>query len=238
MNELKIDKIEEIIKYNFNDKMLLTEAFTHSSYANLFNTKYHYERLEFLGDSVLGLVIGEYVFKKFEDSSEGTLTHLKSHMVNSDSLSKITEILGLNEFLLVPVNEKNIREKKKIKENLYEAVIGAIYLDSNLEYAKKFILTSMEKASILINDKNKVMFDPKSTLQEILQKEGIPLPEYKIISRKGPVHNLTFQAEIEICNKSMGTGFGKSKKEAHQNCAKKVLEFIDNNRNWIDEFRK
>lgn len=236
METLDFNKIERLINYKFKNRDLLKEAFTHSSFANIQNLDYHYERLEFLGDSVLGLIISEYAFNKFRLESEGTLTHLKSHMVNSDSLAAITESIGLNKFLLVPVNEKNIREKKKIKENLFEAVVGAIYLDGGLEKSKNFILSKMEEAKILVSDISNVVFDPKTTLQETLQREGILLPEYVIISKKGPVHNLTFEAEIRINKKAIATGYGKSKKESHQNCAQKVLEIIEKNENWIDDF--
>ncbi len=237
MQQLNFEKVEKIINYTFKDKNLLREAFTHSSFANIHNLNYHYERLEFLGDSVLGLVISEYVFKKFKNESEGTLTHLKSYMVNSDSLASITEKNKLHKFLLVPVNEKEIHNKKKIKENLFEAVVGAIYLDGGLEVAREFILKSMKDANLLITDISSMVFDPKTTLQELLQKEGIPLPEYLIISRKGPVHDTVFVAELRINNKRLATGEGRSKKEAHQQCAKKVLEKISAGGNLKDEFK-
>jgi ribonuclease-3 len=236
MQQPDYKRIETIIDYTFENKDLLREAFTHPSFANINNLDYHYERLEFLGDSVLGLVISEYVFKKFKLESEGTLTHLKSYMVNSDSLATITEKNGLHKFLLVPVNEKDIHKKKKIKENLFEAIVGAVYLDGGLDNAKKFILNSMKKANILVNDISSLVFDPKTTLQELLQKEGISLPEYLIISRKGPVHDTVFVAELRINNKRLATGEGKSKKEAHQQCAKKVLEQISANGNWKNGF--
>jgi len=237
MKEPNFNEIEKILNYKFKNRNLLTEAFTHSSFANIHNLDYHYERLEFLGDSVLGLTISEYVFNKFTQEAEGTLTHLKSHMVNSEALSTITEFFGLNKFLLVPANESNIKEKKKIKENLFESIIGAIYLDSDLDNAKIFILTTMEKSKILISDIDSVLFDPKTKLQELVQKIGIALPKYEIVSKKGPVHDLLFKAKLSINGKDISIGIGKSKKEAHQMCAKKALEKIENNRNWQDDFK-
>ncbi len=219
--------IEKKISYTFKNKKLLKEAFTHASYAYLKNLKYNNERLEFLGDSVLGLIIGEYLFQNFPEHPEGVLTNAKAYMVHWETLSTIADFLEIPDFLLVADSDKQIRNNPKIKENLFEALVGAIYLDSNLETVRNWVLDIYEKTGFLVREPEKVIFDYKSKLQEILQGEGLGLPEYNIIATTGPVHDMSFVAEVKIKGKVVATGEGKSKKIAHQNCAKKVLKKLE-----------
>ncbi|BBB32878.1 ribonuclease III [Thermotomaculum hydrothermale] len=228
MANFSYKRIEKKISYSFQNKKLLKEAFTHASYAYLKNLKYNNERLEFLGDSVLGLIIGEYLFKNFPEQPEGVLTNAKAYMVHWETLSTITDFLEIPDFLLVADADRQIRNNPKIKENLFEALVGAIYLDSDLQTAKQWVLDIYEKTGFLVREPEKVIFDYKSKLQEILQGEGLGLPEYNIIATRGPVHDTSFIAEVKIKGKVVATGEGKSKKIAHQNCAKKVLKKLEN----------
>ena len=227
MASFNCKRLEKKISYSFNNKELLKEAFTHASFAYLKNLKYNNERLEFLGDSVLGLIVGEYLFKNFPEHPEGVLTNAKAYMVHWETLSTIADFLEIPDFLLVAEADRQIRNNPKIKENLFEALVGAIYLDSNLDITRKWLLELYEKTGFLVREPEKVIFDYKSKLQEIIQGEGLGLPEYNIIATRGPVHDTSFIAEVKINGKVVATGEGKSKKIAHQNCAKKVLKKLE-----------
>jgi len=227
MGNFKYSVVEKKICYNFKNREYLTEAFTHASYAYLKNLNYNNERLEFLGDSVLGLIISDYLFRNFPDKPEGVLTNAKAYMVHWETLSTIADFLEIPDYLLVAEADRQIRNNPKIKENLFEALVGAIYLDSDLETVRKWVLDLYEKTGFLVREPEKVIFDYKSKLQEILQGEGIGLPEYNIIATRGPVHDTSFVAEVKIKGKVVATGEGKSKKSAHQNCAKKVLKKLE-----------
>ncbi len=227
MENFSYKKLEKKISYSFKNRQLAKEAFTHSSYANSKAIDYDNERLEFLGDSVLGLIIGEYLFKTFPEHPEGVLTNAKAYMVHWETLSTIADFLEIPDFLLVAEADRQIRNNPKIKENLFEALVGAIYLDSDLDTTRKWVLDLYEKTGFLVREPEKVIFDYKSRLQEIIQGEGLGLPEYNIIATSGPVHDTSFMAEVKIKGKVIATGEGKSKKIAHQNCAKKVLKKLE-----------
>ncbi len=227
MEDFDCSKVEKKINYSFKNKQFLKEAFMHASYSNLHNIPFNNERFEFLGDSVLGLIVSEYLFKRFPSLPEGVLTNAKAYMVHWETLSSIADFLEIPDFLIVADADRQIKHNPKIKENLLEALIGAIYLDSDLETVRKWVLDIYEKTGYLVREPEKVIFDYKSRLQEILQGEGMELPTYTIIDRRGPVHNATFVAELKIKGKVVATGEGNTKKSAHQNCAKKVLEKLE-----------
>ncbi len=227
MEDFNFKKVEGKIGYTFENKSLLKEAFTHSSYSYLKNLNCNNERLEFLGDSVLGLIVSDYLFETFPEQPEGVLTNAKAYMVHWETLSTIADFLEIPDFLLVAESDKQIRNNPKIKENLFEALIGAMYLDSGLDSVRRWVLDIYEKTGFLVREPEKVVFDYKSRLQEILQGEGMGLPEYNIVATRGPVHDMSFIAEVKINGKVVATGEGKSKKIAHQNCAKKVLKKLE-----------
>lgn len=222
-----IYKFEKTIDYKFNNKEYILEALTHSSYSNE-NKRYNFnERLEFLGDSVLSIVISDYLFKNEKELPEGELTKLRASIVCEESLSEVANEIQLGEFMLLGKGEEATggRERISILADAFEAVIAAIYLDGSIEDAKKFILNNMNS---IISDarRGKIFRDYKTQLQEVLQVNGEVNIWYKLIDEKGPDHNKRFIMEVGINNDVLGIGEGKSKKEAEQLAAKVALDKI------------
>ena len=220
-----ISRFEDTIKYTFENKIYILEALTHSSYSNE-NKDYKFnERLEFLGDSVLSIVISDYLFKKEKNLPEGELTKLRANIVCEESLSEVAAQINLGEFLLLGKGEEATggRERISILADALEAVIAAIYLDGGLEEAKRFIFEYMEQ--IIENSiKGKIFRDYKTYLQEILQSKGEQNIWYKLIEEKGPDHNKRFVMEVGVNDEVLGVGEGKSKKDAEQLAAKSALK--------------
>lgn len=222
-----ICKFEENIDYKFNNKEYILEALTHSSYSNE-NKRYNFnERLEFLGDSVLSIVVSDYLFKNEKELPEGELTKLRASIVCEESLSEVANNIKLGEYMLLGKGEEATggRERISILADAFEAVIAAIYLDGSIEDAKKFILTNME---YIISDarRGKIFRDYKTQLQEVLQGKGESNIWYKLIDEKGPDHNKRFIMEVGINKDVLGVGEGKSKKEAEQFAARVALNKI------------
>lgn len=214
---------EKNIGYTFKNKGLLKEALTHTSYAYENRVKSN-ERLEYLGDSILEFVISEYLFSKYTKLSEGEMTKVRAYSVCEDSLYTVAVKHNFSDFLFLGKSEQlSHGTKKAILADTVEAVIAAIYLDSNLENAEKFILDNITE-QIEYASKNVGMKDYKTTLQEKLQVHGDVSIKYNIISETGPDHNKEFTAELVINNKKMQTGTGKSKKAAEMEAARKTLE--------------
>lgn len=220
-----ISKFEEIIDYTFEDKSYILEALTHSSYSNE-NKNYKFnERLEFLGDSVLSIVISDYLFKKEKDLPEGELTKLRANIVCEESLSEVGGQIHLGEHLLLGKGEEATggRDRISIIADALEAIIAAIYLDGGLEQASRFIFKFMEE--IIENSiEGKIFRDYKTYLQEVLQSKGEQNIWYKLLEEKGPDHNKRFVMEVGINDKVLGVGEGKSKKDAEQVAAKSALK--------------
>ena len=222
-----ISKFEDTIGYTFENKSYILEALTHSSYSNE-NKNYKFnERLEFLGDSVLSIVISDFLFKKERNLPEGELTKLRANIVCEESLSDVAMEIHLGEYLLLGKGEEATggRERISILADAFEAVIAAIYLDGSIEDAKKFILTNMEDI-ILDARRGKIFRDYKTHLQEVLQGKGESNIWYKLIDEKGPDHNKRFIMEVGINKDVLGVGEGKSKKEAEQFAARVALNKI------------
>ncbi|QJA09148.1 ribonuclease III [Romboutsia sp. CE17] len=222
-----ICKFEENIDYKFNNKEYILEALTHSSYSNE-NKRYNFnERLEFLGDSVLSIVVSDYLFKNEKELPEGELTKLRASIVCEESLSEVANNIKLGEYMLLGKGEEATggRERISILADAFEAVIAAIYLDGSIEDAKKFILTNMEDI-ILDARRGKIFRDYKTHLQEVLQGKGESNIWYKLIDEKGPDHNKRFIMEVGINKDVLGVGEGKSKKEAEQFAARVALNKI------------
>ncbi|MTI67446.1 MAG: ribonuclease III [Firmicutes bacterium] len=222
----RLKELQENVKYNFNNLELLNRALTHSSYANenkKKNLKYN-ERLEFLGDSVLGLVISDYLFNNYPKYPEGELTKIRSLIVCEPSLASIAKEIKLGRYLLLGKGEEATggRERISILADAFEAVIGAIYLDGKLKHSRKFILNSLNK---IIEDsvKGKLFLDYKTQLQEYIQKNSDSNIEYSVTKEIGPDHNKIFYIEVKNGDKVLGIGKGKSKKEAEQNAARSAL---------------
>ena len=202
---MDLDKFEENIGYSFNDKKLLKTALTHTSYANEQNVTSN-EKLEFLGDAVLEFVTSEYLYKNYINLKEGEMTKVRASVVCEESLYKIAIRHNFSDFLYLGKSElsSNKQVRPAILADSVEAVIAAMYLDSNIEQTKKFVIDNLKEA-IEIASKNVGMIDYKTVLQEKLQvHKGVHI-EYKIIKETGPDHNKTFTAEVKVNGKSLAT---------------------------------
>lgn len=225
MNE-KIEKLEQIVGYTFKDKLLIKRALTHTSFANeqRINKNGDYERLEFLGDAVLELLSSEYIYLNNPDMGEGTMTKLRAMLVCEPSLAQSANEIGLSEFIFLGKGESAMggRKRDSIISDVLEAIIGAMYLDGGMEVAKKFvaqyILTDIEN--------KKMIYDAKSSLQELVQKNKIGQISYVLLDERGPEHNKEFECAVEIDGKRMGTGVGRNKKEAEQKAAAIALSLL------------
>ena len=208
-----------IIDYEFKNKALLDLAFTHSSFSKINN-----ERLEFLGDSVLNLVITKYLFENYPELDEGKMSRVRSNLVNQETLSSLSKNLELQKNIKLSAGEEktNGREKKSILSNTFEALIGAIYLDSNLDvvldYIKKVYGELLTNVNLIRNNK-----DPKSVLQEYCQGKFLPLPNYNTTEVKDKIN--AFETVCSINGiKNYGYGKGTTKKNSHQSAAEMMLE--------------
>ena len=219
---------QETIGYKFKNEVLLKTALTHSSYANENRGKCeHYERLEFLGDAILGFVTAEHLFLTQKETPEGELTRVRANLVCEQNLAAVAEEIGLGRYILLGKGEEasNGRARPSILADVVEATIGAIYLDGGIEPAKEFIhrfILSNES----VGDASKVG-DYKTVLQEIVQRERNNVLSYRLKSESGPDHNKLFEVEAVINGNTAGTGTGHSKKEAEQAAAKDALEKIE-----------
>ena len=219
-----ISKFENIISYNFKNKQYILEALTHSSYSNENKSYAFNERLEFLGDSVLGIIISDYLFKNETELPEGELTKLRANIVCEESLSEVSKKIELGTHMLLGKGEEatGCRERVSIFADAVEAVIAAIYLDGGIENARKFVLTQMDE---IIQDsiKGRIFRDYKTHLQEVIQSQGETNIIYDLVEEIGPDHNKKFVMQVKLNDEVLGTGEGKSKKEAEQSAAKQAL---------------
>ncbi len=218
-------KFEEKIGYTFKNKLLLKNALTHTSYAYE-NKVESNERLEYLGDSILEFISSKYLFENFKNLSEGEMTKVRAYAVCEDSLYKVAIKNDFSDFLYLGKSEKASKSNKKaILADSVEAVIAAIYLDSGIEEAEKFIIENI-KEEIEYASKNVGMKDYKTHLQEKLQENGEVIIKYNIIKEQGPDHDKLFTAEVICDDKKIAEGEGKSKKSAEMDAARKALEII------------
>jgi ribonuclease-3 len=227
----KISELEDLIlKYRFKNKDLCWECLTHKSFnyeINSYNFN-HYERLEFLGDAVLDLVITEMLMNHYPDYQEGELSRLRSSYVNESALAMAARRHNLGEYLLIGKGEEATggRDKDSILADVMESVIGAVYLDGGLDAATEVILRLIPKL-LYDSEDNGVSKDFKSMVQEFAQKKWRTRPEYFLISEQGPDHEKIFQVELSINGKVYGSGEGRSKKEAEQEAAKEAWIIIN-----------
>lgn len=215
---------ENKIGYEFKDKTLLKRALTHSSYANEKGTGLDNERLEFLGDSVLGFITAEYLFEHHKNKQEGELTKKRAYAVCEKTLFEYAEKIQLGDMILLGKGEEHTggRHRPSVVSDAFEALIAAIYLDGGIEEAKKFVLPFIEISSA----ETPVFKDYKSTLQEILQQNPTEKFEYIVVGESGPDHNKEFIVEIHMNSNVIGRGKGSSKKKAEQEAAKSALELM------------
>lgn len=222
---LRIYVVEEFLK-NFKNKNLLKEAFTHRSYLNETREKLNSnERLEFLGDAVLELLVSEHLFHRFPNFPEGRLTNLRSAIVRAESLARVARKLNLGEKLLMSKGEEEGGGRKNLSllANCFEALLGALYLDQGINRVKEFL-----QATIFIYVpeiiKKKTYQDFKSYLQEKVQEKTKISPIYKVVKEIGPDHQKVFTVGVYVKEQKIGQGRGKSKQEAEQEAAKEGLE--------------
>lgn len=223
---MEFDTFEAKIGYVFKNKKLIEQAFTHRSYLNENREagREHNERLEFLGDAVLELVVTEFLFAKYPEKPEGELTAYRAALVNTVSISEAATRLGMNEFLLLSRGESRDtgRARQIILANAFEAVIGAVYLDAGYDAAKEFIAAQLfHKTEMIVA--SRLWQDAKSRLQEIAQEKVGTTPSYQVIDQSGPDHDKRFVVGAFIGQEKVALGEGRSKQEAEQAAAEKAL---------------
>ncbi len=216
-----IKELEIILNYNFKEKSLLHRAITHKS----FNNKINNEKLEFLGDRVLGLIISKKLIEKYPNEKEGIIDKKFANLVNKKTCINIANKLNLKKYLYLGSSNKNLeRSSDKIVSDSLEAIVGAIYLDGGLKSSEKFIFNFWES---YIDKSVVTLIDPKTKLQEYSLKKFKKLPKYTFFKTKGPQHKPLFKTEVEIPNSTKITGEGSSKKNAQQNAAKKLIKMLN-----------
>ncbi len=213
-------ELEARIGYTFEDKQLIIEALTHKS----FKKPYNNERLEFLGDAVLDLIVGEYLYKLFPKSDEGTLSKIRASLVNEGGFARLAKEINLGDHLFLSAAEENNkgRSKSSLLSNAFEALTGAIYLEAGLEKAREVSIRLLE-ASYPKIDLDTLCKDYKTSLQELTQAEYGVTPTYVLISTSGPDHDKTFEVAVTLDNKEIAVAKGKSKKAAQQDAAQIAL---------------
>lgn len=220
---MELEKLEKDIGYCFKNKELLKTALTHVSYANERGVK-SYEKLEFLGDSILEFISSKYLYNKYLNLTEGELTKVRAQVVCEDSLKDVAMKHKIYDYVLLSKSEKTNEGNKNVSilADCIEAIIAAIYFDSGLEEAEKFIIDNLQ-ASMEYAEKHIGMKDYKTVLQEKLQKNGEVEIKYNIIKEYGPDHDKTFVAEVKCNGKVLAIGEGKNKKTAEMQAAKAAL---------------
>lgn len=225
--KMDFEKLEKNLGIEFKDKNFLKQAFTHRSYLNE-NPSFkldHNERLEFLGDAVMELIVTDYLYRKYPEKSEGDLTNWRAALVNAKMLTSVAEELGFNDFLLLSKGESKETGKARayILANTFEAFLGALYLDLGYkpcdEFLKKYLLKNLE--TIIKEGSYK---DAKSKFQEEAQEKVSITPNYKVIKESGPDHNKIFIVGVFLEEELIAEGEGSSKQEAEETAAKKALE--------------
>ena len=232
-NMIQFSDFEKKIKVVFKDKDLLKQSFTHRSYINEnpSATLSHNERLEFLGDAVLELIVTDFLYKKYPQYAEGELTALRSALVNAIIISEIAGSIGMNDYLLLSKGEAKDKGKARqyILANTYEAFIGALYLDQGYKVVDKFVTqTLLPKTEEIVN--KKLWRDAKSLVQEKAQEFVLVTPAYKVLNESGPDHDKHFTVGIYFGKDLIAEGKGKSKQEAEQKAAENALKI----KNWLD----
>ncbi len=218
----KLQAAEAIIGHHFDRPQLILSAITHPSATEGKSVKYSYERLEFLGDSVLGTIVASTAFHRFSELDEGGLTRIKVALVSGASLSDVADGLGFAEVIVFGSSETGTGKRglHSALENVYEAVVAALYLDAGMDAARAFVeRTLIPRMSISMAHEPE---NPKSALQEKLQEDGIT-PTYKLVETQGPPHDRTFVAQVYAGEKGLARGTGRTKKEAESQAAKSTL---------------
>lgn len=225
--QTELTQLQKILKVAFKDTNILLTAITHRSYLNEHKeaTWDHNERLEFLGDAVLELVVTDYLFAQYPDKPEGELTAIRAALVNTVSLSAAAEKLGVNQFLLMSKGEaKDVgRARQYILANVFEALIGAIYIDQGYDMSKEFIAERLfGKTEEIV--KKRLWQDAKSRFQELAQEHASVTPTYETVGQSGPDHDRVFTVGVFLRKEKIAEGMGRSKQEAEQQAAERAIE--------------
>ncbi|MEX0998669.1 MAG: ribonuclease III [Thermodesulfobacteriota bacterium] len=217
--------IEKKLDYKFKDLELLKTALTHSSYANETSVESN-ERLEFLGDAVLGFIVAHVLYKRYPDASEGKLSKMRSSIVSRMNFAHLARELKIDKQVLLGKGEENTggRERESNISGTFEAVIGAIFIDGGYRRVSKIITTLLKNC---LNGDEEIFKDYKTTLQEVAQRKFKKVPKYKVVLEEGPPHDKNFHIEVRLGRKSFGKGVGRNKKQAEQEAAKQGLESME-----------
>ena len=220
-----VSELQQQIAFTYRDPHLLERALTHKSYANENRLSEHNERMEFLGDSVLSLVVSELLMNALPGASEGELSRIRAAVVSEPSLAAVARTIGLGEFLLVGRGEEQTggRDKDSLLADSLEALVASLYLDGGMEPAGAFITRFFRDTIDRVRTAGGTA-DHKTELQELCQERLKILPEYRVVSETGPDHRKEFTVEISIRGEVCGRGTGRNKKEAEQRAAKEALE--------------
>ena len=227
-----LEKMQQVLHYTYKYNLLLEEAVTHSSYANEHRSHHvkDNERLEFLGDAILDLIISEYLFKKYPDMPEGDLSKLRASIVCEGSLANMAKKMCLGKFILLGKGEELTggRERASILADAFEAITGSLFLDGGFEHARSFIHETLVAQVEQTESIETLYTDYKTLLQECVQKVSMRPIHYEVVGEEGPDHDKHFYVEVFHEERSLGRGIGKSKKEAEQDAAKKALNLYNN----------
>lgn len=223
----ELELLQENLNYKFKNIELLETALTHSSYANEHNMKIteNNERLEFLGDAIVSLIVSQYLYKKYPYYPEGELTKIRAKVVCESSLAYIAEKINLGQYLLLGKGEEATggRTRESILGDASESLVGAVYMDSDFDATKRFLLDKFENDLVHAVAKGSLFIDYKTDLQENLQRRKRSRIEYSVSKEEGPDHNKVFHIDVLIDNEVVGQGSGRNKKEAEQMAAKEAL---------------
>jgi ribonuclease-3 len=224
-----VNELEQKLQFEFKNKELFARALKHKSFAHETQSKNdHNEKLEFLGDAVLDLVLGEHLMELFEVDGEGGLSKKRASLVNEEVLAGLATNLGLSQFLHLGKGETTTggAQKPRLLASAYEALIGAMFLDAGFEVVRQFLRREFAGLIANLDPVQDFEKDYKTRLQEVLQRDHKEAPFYEIISEEGPPHDKTFTVCVRVKEVNITTGAGKSKKIAEQAAAKKALEIL------------
>lgn len=219
----RVEAAEQICGHVFTDKTLLERALTHPSAVEGARTKLSYERLEFLGDSVLGAIVATDIYERFPSMDEGELSQLKIALVSGNMLSMISEDLGIAPLIVMGESEKGTQARgmHSALENVYESIVGALYLDAGFDVTHDFVLRTLEPH--MSPELARKPISPKSRIQEVVQRDMHCAPEYKLLGEEGPAHDPTFTSVVMVDGRRVGKGQGSSKKSSESAAAADAL---------------
>lgn len=220
-----IEELESRLKYRFSDRSLVSQALTHPSHEHERAGCGDYQRMEFLGDAVLGMVLAEELYRRFPNQDEGVLSRFRSQIVNQNTLAGIARFIGLGSFIRLGRGEEQCagRQKDSILADVLEALLAAVYLDGGLEPARKLILQLFDQ-KLAVRESTLKSNDAKSELQELLSARRLPNPSYRQTGETGPPHDRVFHFQVLVNGVVIGAGEGRSKKNAQQIAAGQALK--------------